>query len=1038
MLSPNCRRTVIVLIFSIFLCLIGPAPLPAQTRQLNVLHAFTPVTVDTLEVMGPLVQAADGNFYGVSYNAIVRITPAGVMSPLYVFPDNSFPTAPLVAAPDGNLYGTTSKGGANGAGTVFKLTLSGMLTTLHTFPAAYPSSDGLNPYGGLILASDGNFYGATLYGGVYGAGTIFKITPQGSLTTLYSFNVDSDGQEGSLTSLIQGSDGNFYGTTGGGGPNGMGTVFKMTPDGTLTTLHTFNGSDGSSPEGLVEGSDGNYYGATDRGGPNDNGTIFQITPNGVFTSLYTFAGAYGAGPNGLTSGSDGNFYGTTRGGGPNGTGTVFKITPQGALTSLYSFSATNGTQGTNADGANPNANLALGSDGSFYGTTYAGGTYGVGTVFKITPQGVLTVLTSIPAGTNADGSIPNGLIPGADGNLYGTAQQGGVNGAGTVFRMTPTGTLTTLYAFSLPSAAGTNADGANPMAGLIQGTNGNFYGTTFAGGANGVGTVFQITPAGAFTTLASFGGVYGAHPRAALLLAADGNFYGTTSQGGANGNGTVFKITPAGALSLLYTFSATSGTPPVNSDGAQPWASLAQGSDGNFYGTTTLGGAGGTGTVFQITPAGAFTTLHAFSPLTGSSGVNAEGANPQAALVQGPDGSFYGTAYNGGDPGSGTVYKITPGGVLTVLHTFSAYSTNGTDPDGAHPVAPLLLSKGGLFYGSTTQGGVSSGGATGFGTLFRLSPSGTLTTIFTFTGDSYYGYNPIAGMAQLGDGLIFGVTGKPDFQTDSSEGIGIVFRLNNGKANSDLNRDGLPDLLFQNPGTGQLAAWFMNASTALAGAFLYPPQQPGWLCVGTRGIYPSEPPLLVFQNTATGEMADWTMQGNYAQSGEYLYPNPGPGWACVSVEDFNGDNVSDLVLQNTKTGKMAVWYMNPFYPFNYAVNGAYISPNPAPGWKCVGTGDFNGDGKPNLVFQNASTGQLAVWYMNGVYATGGAYITPTPLPGWQCVSVNDYNGDDHPDLVLRNAATGQMAIWYLNGVTAVNGAYITPSQTPDWLCVGIH
>ena len=272
----------------------------------------------------------------------------------------ALPVAGLVQASDGNFYGTTTLGGSSGdcsypdvggCGTVFKLTPSGTLTTLYSFCSQPNCADGGWPDGGLVQATDGNFYGTTSRGGVSsncpgpyvsGCGTVFKITPSGTLTTVYSFNY-TDGSE-PWAGLVQGTDGSFYGTTEWGGTYGHGTVFKITPDGTLTTLHSFNYADGSSPLGaLVQATDGNFYGTTEEGGAAGPGTVFRITPSGALTTLRSFDGSDGEYPNGLVQASDGNFYGTTGGGGANcspyGCGTVFKITLSGTLTTLYSFCA---------------------------------------------------------------------------------------------------------------------------------------------------------------------------------------------------------------------------------------------------------------------------------------------------------------------------------------------------------------------------------------------------------------------------------------------------------------------------------------------------------------------------------------------------------------------------------------------------------------------------------------------------------------------------------------------------------------------------
>jgi uncharacterized repeat protein (TIGR03803 family) len=364
-------------------------------------------------------------------------------------------------------------------------------------------------------------------------------------TVLYSFagSSSSDGEQPEA-SLIQDSNGNFYGTTEAGGANGAGTVFKITPSGTESVLHSFTaGSDGAGPQAsLIQGSDGTFYGTTDLGGPHEDGTVFSMTSAGTETALYSFAGGSSDGQNpqaSLIQGSDGNFYGTTafggangHSGGANGDGTVFKITPSGTETVLYSFA------GGSSDGSLPAASLIQGSDGNFYGTTEAGGAHGDGTVFKITPSGTETVLYSF-AGGSSDGSLPAaGLIQGSDGNFYGTTEAGGAGTVGTVFKITPSGTETVLYSF-----AGGSSDGSSPGAGLIQGSDGNFYGTTLLGGANEAGTVFKVTPSGTETILHSFAGDSGGSvPAAGLIQGSDGNLYGTTLVGGASGLGTVFKV----------------------------------------------------------------------------------------------------------------------------------------------------------------------------------------------------------------------------------------------------------------------------------------------------------------------------------------------------------------------------------------------------------------------------------------------------------------------------------------------------------------
>jgi uncharacterized repeat protein (TIGR03803 family) len=368
-------------------------------------------------------------------------------------------------------------------------------------------------------------------------------------TNLHFFIGSPSDGAGSRAKLVQGSDGNFYGTTYGGGMNNNGTVFRISPGGSYTTLYSFVGSPtgGGHPNaGLVQGSGSNFYGTTDFGGTVNSGTVFQISSSGSYSNLYSF----GIPPNdgaeplaGLVQGSDGNFYGTTYFGGTYSNGTVFRISSSGVYTSLYSF----GIYPT--DGANPSAGLVQGSDGNFYGTTSVGGTStncgptGCGTMFRISPSGNYTNLYSFGNYTN-DGAVPAGLVQGSDGNFYGTTYLGGLitlctNGCGMVFRISPSGSETNLYSF-----VGSPNDGQEPAAGLVQGSDGNFYGTTLQGGAASSGTVFRISSSGSYSNLYSFKGNSndGGWPIDPPVQGSNGNFYGTTQFGGTNEHGTIFEM----------------------------------------------------------------------------------------------------------------------------------------------------------------------------------------------------------------------------------------------------------------------------------------------------------------------------------------------------------------------------------------------------------------------------------------------------------------------------------------------------------------
>jgi uncharacterized repeat protein (TIGR03803 family) len=371
------------------------------------------------------------------------------------------------------------------------------------------------------------------------------------------------------------------------------------------------------------------------------------------------------------------------------------------FTTLAEFDQTNG--------AGPSSSLIQATDGNFYGITTGGGTYYSGTIFKITPAGVLTTLHNFQG---ADGATPLGaLVQASNGNFYGTTSFGGStplcpSGCGSVFKMTAKGKLTTLHSFCSQGAC---ADGNSPQAGMVQGTDGSFYGTTIVGGTSGYGTVFKISAAGKLKTLHSFDGTDGRQPASRLVQGMDGNFYGTAQYGGTYDAGSIFKISPKGKLKSLYSFCGQAGCP----DGDLPLGELTQGLGGSFYGTTYIGGTnssdcgGGCGTVYKITSAGALTTIYNFC----AEAKCADGYLPQAGLTLGTDGNLYGTNIGGGATGNGTIFQITPAGTLTTLHSFDSIS---------YSQGVLIQSTSGPFYGTTVLGGVFGNCTDGCGTVFGL------------------------------------------------------------------------------------------------------------------------------------------------------------------------------------------------------------------------------------------------------------------------------------------------------------------------------
>jgi uncharacterized repeat protein (TIGR03803 family) len=466
--------------------------------------------------------------------------------------NGALPYDSLVQGLNGNFYGTTYWGGVNcasddGCGTVFEITPAGELTTLYSFCSQTNCTDGYHPYAGLVLATNGNFYGTTKFGGAnyesycqdLGCGTVYELSPKPKAgcpsgsntgdgwceTVLYSFCTQTNCTDGYYpeAGLVQATNGNFYGTTYGGGANGYGSVFKITPAGELTTLYSFCSqffpycTDGENPAaGLVQAANGNFYGTTEFGGASAGsyGTVFQITSGGRLTTLYSFCSQTnctdGFDPAAvLVQATNGDLYGTTAAGGANcvsddGCGTVFEITLAGALTTLYSFCSQAGC----ADGEYPYAGLMLATNGNFYGTT-----------------------------------------------LYGAANSSVTRSAGTVFEITPAGNLTTLYSFC---SQGGCTDGESPQGGLVQATDGNFYGTTALGGADEDGVIFSLSVGlGPFVESEPTSGKVG---KVVKILGTD--LTGTTSVA-FNGTAATFKVVSSTEITTTVPTGATTGTVEV-------------------------------------------------------------------------------------------------------------------------------------------------------------------------------------------------------------------------------------------------------------------------------------------------------------------------------------------------------------------------------------------------------------------------------------------------------------------------------------------
>ena len=537
------------------------------------------------------------------------------------------------------------------------------VTTLYVFQGG---TDGNQPQGKLVEGADHNFYGTTYLGGTYGHGTVFKIGPNGGTPAyLYSFCSQTDCTDGSgpAAGLILASDGSFYGTTEGGGASNLGTVFQLAlVAGTWkeTVIYSFGGStDGSYPQApLIQGSDGNLYGTTFDGGENGGGdsfgTLFGITTSGTLTYLYNFCPFSETGCTdggnpvaGLIPGSgpDINFYGTNfDGAGSSAYGTVFHIdiTSRSTPTTIYSFYGTASRY--------PSGSLVLGTDGNLYGTTQDGGGELSGAVFGVTLSGTPTILYFFSGPTGGRKPV-GGLVQATNGNFYGTTFNGGTDSAGTIFEITAGGTQGQLFRFDSAS------NGANPSAGLVQGSNGALYGATQAGGSYSAGTVFKLTQDPTSTSLIS-----SLHPS---IFGQSVSFTATvTSESGIpgaevtfkNGNANLGTVTPVDGVATFATTSLAAGTHEITAvfDGGP-----------NFSGSTSS-------VLSQVvSPATTTVTLtSSLNPSTfGQSVKFTATVNPQFSGTPGAPVTF--------KDGSATLGAVTPvGGVATLTTTSLAVGTH--------------------------------------------------------------------------------------------------------------------------------------------------------------------------------------------------------------------------------------------------------------------------------------------------------------------------------------------------------------------------
>jgi uncharacterized repeat protein (TIGR03803 family) len=671
-------------------------------------------------------------------------------------------TAKLLRLAGGELYGTASSGGAEGFGSVFRVTPAGAVETVLSFTGTAGSAPGRGPTTGLALGADGSLYGTTTGGGAGGFGTAFKLTTAGAFTKLVDFTGTSGAAKGSVPGpLVLHPDGNFYGTTAAGGAGGFGTVFKMTPGGAVTTLTEFTGTTGttkgSEPTGALAISGTTLYGVTRIGGAaNVNlGTIFRITTAGSFTSLHDFTGPNGARPaGGLFLHSNGLLYGTTEFGGTEGFGTAFSLSTAAVpvFTSIRSFADLVGSQ--------PVGELVAADATTLLGAVATGGTSGFGGIYQLTTGGVFTMLASF---TGESGIVPGaspraGLVADGGGFFHGVTSAGGPGNLGTVFKINAAGTYSVTAHLSPP--AGWMPSGA-PVA---DGTGGWLF-PLAAGGTQGGGTLASWSQAGGLSVAAALGGTFGSAPDGGLILKA-GSYYGVASQGAASGRGAAFRYQPGSGLSLVNAFTSTGG--------ALPEGALIDGSDGALYGVGREGGTSARGTLYKVTTAGVRTRIVSF---TGTGGA-APGNTPRGPLVLAANQNYYGVTTLGGSSDRGVLFKISPLGTYTVLAHFTT-----TGP--RLPAGGLVKGGDGFIYGTCSSGGTADAGA-----LFRLDPSNDAwSVVASFDGTT--AASPAGELHAAADGSLLGFATAPGngavFRYSAAAGLQVMAAFDgiNGRATAD-------------------------------------------------------------------------------------------------------------------------------------------------------------------------------------------------------------------------------------------------------------
>ena len=617
----------------------------------------------------------------------------------------------------------------------------------------------------------------------------------------------------------------------------------------------------------------------------------------------------------------------------------------------------------------------------------------------------VTTIASFPTSTG-DGTDPDGqLFMDSNGDLFGATVHGGANGIGTTYKIAKVaGGFSTTPTFLADIPTGLNTLLGVPN--LSGDANGDLFGLEITGGTGSLGAVVEFPAAGGGPNIvANFtGGADGANPGGRLLVDASGNLFGTTLSGGAHGSGTVFEL-KAGATTPTVLTSFSSGIVPSGS------GNLVEDAAGDLFGTTTS-------SVFEVQKTGAASYAAPVSLVPFPVGTQI------GTLAIDSKGDIFGTTISGGANDDGTVFEIekTATGYASTPTTLASFVPVDGKLNLNRPKSLIVDANGDLF-GTTDPSSQNSGGVVYEIVRTTTGYEGTPTIVANFNGlaDGSLGANVVADA----NGNLFGTTQAGG----GASNPGTAFEITgSGFATTQTVTPILSDILIQNTSSGQVSVWEMDGTTIIGGGPVANPG-PSWNAIGTGDFNNDGKSDILMQNTSSGQVSVWETNGSNTIIGGGPVANPGPSWKAIGTGDFNNDGKSDILMQNTSSGQVSVWEMNG----NTIIGGGPVA-DPGPSWKAIGTGDFNDDGKSDILMQNTSSGQVSVWEMNGNTIIGGGPVAD-PGPSWEAIGTGDFNNDGKSDILMQNTSSGQVSVWEMNGNTIIGGGPVA-DPGPSWHAIG--